>query len=90
MIGEGTMANWGLNEVNLRHDELLRRAGQAQRDLEQRQAQPGNGQQRRFAWPDSIGLFLKRFASTLQLKDSDWNAISPSRTPKQLPSARES
>jgi hypothetical protein len=84
------MANWGLNEVNLRHDELLRRAEHAQRDLEQQQEQQGNGQQRRFAWPDSIGLFLKQFASVIQLKDSHWNATSPSRTPKQLPSARES
>ncbi len=84
------MANWGPNEVNLRHEELLRRAEKAQRDLEQRPEQPMNRQQRGLARLDSIGLFLQRFSSRLRLKETRWNDTSPSTTPKRLPSARES
>ncbi len=84
------MANWGLNEVNLRHEELLRRAQQAQRGLERRPEQPVNGQQRGLAWPDSIRLFLKRFTSQIHFKDTVSNDRSPSMTSKRLPSVRES
>jgi len=84
------MPNNGLNEVYLRHDELLRRGQQAQRNYEQRLEQQVNGQQRRLAWPESIEVFLKRFTSQIHLKDTHWNAKSPSTTPKHSPSAQES
>ncbi len=85
------MANWGLNEVNLRHEELMRRAQQAQRDLERRPEQPVNRQQHRLAWLDSTRVFLERFTLHIHLKDVlFWNDRSPSTTPKRLPSVRES
>lgn len=84
------MPNYGLNEVHLRHDELLRRGEQAQRSYEQRLEQQVNGQERRLAWPESIGVFLKRFTSRIHVKDTHWNAKSPSTTAKPSPSAQES
>lgn len=84
------MANWGLNEVNQRHQDLLRQAQRAQRDHERLQAQESDGMHDSLAWPESIRVFLRRFSWQTHLKDTHWNAKSPSTTPKRLPSAQES
>jgi hypothetical protein len=81
------MPNYGLNEVNLRHDELLRRGQQAQRDYERLPAQERRSS---LAWLHPIKVFLKQFSQQINRKDTLWSAKLPSTTPKHLPSAPES